>query len=104
VTRGVYVIHIEPPFHHARHYVGFSKDILARLALHQLGQSQVALIRAAVLAGHRLILAHVWPDADRNFERRIKNRKNTPRYCPICQGKAPSLPQQLVTHRSLLSS
>ena len=60
---------------------------VARLALHRAGQSQVALIRAAVQAGHTLTLAHVWPNADRTFERRIKHCKNTPRYCPLCQGK-----------------
>ena len=91
MTGGVYILHIEPPYQHAGHYVGFSHNILACLALHQAGQSQVALIRAAVQAGHTLTLAHVWPNADRTFERRLKNCKNTPRYCPICRGKAPTM-------------
>lgn len=35
-------------------------------------------------AGLNWELARVWSNADRNFERRLKNEKNTPRFCPIC--------------------
>lgn len=82
--RGVYLIHFTPAYKHARHYLGYADDIDLRLATHQAGAG-ARLCEVVVEAGCQLVLARVWPDQDRTFERQLKNRKNAPRYCPICR-------------------
>lgn len=39
-------------------------------------------------AGIEFVIARLWPDGDRNFERHLKNRKDGPRICPICNPRA----------------
>jgi predicted GIY-YIG superfamily endonuclease len=79
-----YLLHFSRPFHHARHYTGWTQYLAYRLRLHRTGQSGVRLIRAAVDDGVRLRLAQTWPDTTRAWERELKNRHNAARYCPIC--------------------
>lgn len=84
----VYLIHFSPPYKHARHYIGWTTSastVARRLEHHRKGSGGV-LPRAAHLAGCEFVLAHVWPDADRTFERSLKNRKDTPAWCPLCKG------------------
>jgi predicted GIY-YIG superfamily endonuclease len=81
---GVYLLHFEPPYRHARHYLGFSADIDRRVSEHQLGTSRQPLISAALNVGTNLVLTRTWEGADRNFERKLKNKKNTPKLCPVC--------------------
>ncbi len=78
----VYLIHLATPMAHAKHYIGYAQDVLARLAEHRAGTGA----RLLAVAGQRGIgfeLVRMWP-GDRTFERKMKNRKNAPRYCPIC--------------------
>jgi predicted GIY-YIG superfamily endonuclease len=84
--QGVYLIHFEPAYKHARHYLGYADDIAARLALHRAGQG-ARLTQVAADAGCKIRLVKVWPGADRHFERKLKNRKESPRLCPICNGQ-----------------
>jgi len=79
----IYLLHFEPPLAHARHYLGWTRDLDARLARHRPGRGS-PLIAAAVAAGVRLELARTWGDVDRHFEERLKNRHETPRLCPLC--------------------
>ena len=83
----VYLLHIEPSYRHARHYVGYTArgQVGDRLQEHQDGQGAV-LTRHAVRAGCKLVLARVWKDAPRKFELRIKGRGLKP-LCPICSAK-----------------
>jgi hypothetical protein len=39
------------------------------------------------LKGIRFVVARLWIGGDRTLERRLKNQKNGPRLCPICQKK-----------------
>jgi hypothetical protein len=81
----VYLLHIEPSYQHAGHYIGFCEedDPSRRLERHLSGRGS-PLIKAAVGAGCKVELAHFIPGADRNFERKIKNRGSARRWCPIC--------------------
>lgn len=79
----IYLLHFDPPLAHARHYLGWTQDLDARLAAHRNGHGS-PLIAAAIKAGSTITLARIWPNADRNFERRLKNRHETPRLCPTC--------------------
>jgi predicted GIY-YIG superfamily endonuclease len=80
---GVYLLHISPPYKHARHYLGYADDIGARVAAHRAGHG-ARLTQVAVDAGCILVLARMWPDTNRTFERTLKNRKHAPRLCPVC--------------------
>jgi len=81
---GVYLIHFEKPFEHARHYLGYADNIERRFKLHQKGRA-ARLTQVVTQSGIGLILARVWEGKDRNFERRLKNQNNGPRLCPICR-------------------
>ena len=95
----VYLIHFDRPLHHARHYLGYCAD----------GTLEVRLIRHRAGRGARLLavlreLGIGWQvvrvfDGDRRFERRLKNRRNAWRLCPVCsarptQLRAPAAPLQ----------
>lgn len=81
-----YLVHFEPPYKHARHYLGWTAgEVDDRLDAHIEGNGS-PLIKAAVNAGHAVILVRTWANVDRHFERTMKDNNNTPRLCPICQG------------------
>lgn len=82
----VYLVHFDRPYKHASHYIGWSRQLEARLAHHRAGRGST-LMRAVSEAGIPWEVVRIWPDADRNFERRLKNMKNAPRLCPICSGE-----------------
>lgn len=81
----VYVLHIEPAYLHARHYIGFTEqeDVGARVEDHISGRGS-PLIKAAVAAGCRVDVAHVFVGGDRTFERKLKNRADVGRWCRCC--------------------
>lgn len=79
----VYLLHFDPPVAHARHYLGWTQNLGQRLADHRRGAGS-PLVAAAVRAGATVELARQWDDVDRHFERRLKNRHETPRMCPVC--------------------
>lgn len=86
----IYLLHFETPLKHARHYLGFTEmvgGLDARLAKHSSGHG-ARLMAAVSQAGIGFVLARTWKDGDRNYERHLKNSKNTPRLCPICNPKA----------------
>ena len=80
----IYLIHFERPLFHARHYLGFCEnDLEARIERHMSGHGS-KLMRAVVQAGIDFDVVRVWPHGDRKFERWLKQKKNTPKLCPIC--------------------
>ncbi len=81
----IYLIHFDTPYKHARHYIGYTNDLPSRLEEHRSGHG-ARLIQVIQQAGITWQLARTWP-GDRSTERRIKNRHNAPRLCPICEGK-----------------
>jgi len=102
----VYILHFETPLHHAKHYVGFSQNkrtLKQRLEHHKhtnwtppepgekIGKCTGPGANFMGVVNHFGIewkLAKVFQNADRNFERKLKNTNNTARYCPICNPKA----------------
>ncbi len=80
----VYLLHFSRPHHHARHYLGITDDLKSRLKQHRKGRGARLL---AVIASHGIsfTLARTW-QGDKALERRLKNRKASPRLCPICKG------------------
>lgn len=80
----VYLLHIKPPYKHARHYLGSTPDtrLAQRLSEHRSGKG-ARLTQVVTEAGHELILARTW-EGGREKERELKRWKNSPRLCPIC--------------------
>jgi predicted GIY-YIG superfamily endonuclease len=79
----VYLLHFERPLHHAKHYLGCTNDLTKRLKKHRTGNGS-KLMRAVTKAGIGFIIAKTW-HGDRHFERWLHNKKNSPKFCPICQ-------------------
>lgn len=84
---GVYILHFNVPLKHAKHYVGFSNDVDTRIQEHREGRSRARIME--VLAERKIdfVLARVFEGEGKAFERQLKKRKNTPKYCPICKEK-----------------
>lgn len=86
MTPTCYILHFDRPFHHARHYVGCSRNLEARLELHHKGQSQANLTRVIHDAGIGFVLARTWV-TEKAFELEShikKHYKATVKLCPIC--------------------
>ena len=79
----VYLICFHEPYHHARHYLGYTKNVKARLEAHRRGTG-AKLLRALNQAGINYEIVKVRPKGTRTFERLLKNKKNTPKLCPRC--------------------
>lgn len=79
----IYLFHFDAPLAHAQHYVGFAKNVEARIESHRKGTG-ARLPAVFAELGIGFTVARTWP-GDRTEERRIKNQKNAPRLCPICR-------------------
>lgn len=82
----VYLLHFDRPLHHARHYLGSTRDLAQRMADHQDGRGAnlTGIIRNL---GIGWTLVRVW-HGGRQKERRLKRQKHGPRLCPICNPSA----------------
>jgi predicted GIY-YIG superfamily endonuclease len=78
----VYLIHFDRRYKHAGHYLGWAKDLAARLAEHARGQGArlMAVIKAA---GIDWRLARTWVGT-RARERQLKRQGGASRRCPLC--------------------
>lgn len=79
----VYILHFDQPYYHARHYVGWSGNVIERVNSHLIGRGS-KLVNAVVKSGIDFQIAATF-DGTRADERRIKKMKNTKRYCPLCK-------------------
>lgn len=78
----IYLLHFEKPYQHARHYLGWSAELNARLSEHHAGRGS-KLMAAVVQAGIPFVVARTWT-GDTFDERRLHRQNNSPRLCPIC--------------------
>jgi predicted GIY-YIG superfamily endonuclease len=86
----VYLIHFARKFKHARHYVGFTSNLKARIARHKDGTGS-ALMRAVTKAGIPWRVVRQWPvmsHADGKLaareEHRVKTSAPSKALCPVC--------------------
>ncbi len=79
----IYLLHFSEAYKHARHYVGFTHNLTQRLDSHSKGQG-ARIVQVIIEAGLTFEIARTW-QGTRKDERRIKNRKEAPRLCPICK-------------------
>lgn len=84
----IYLVHLDPPYRHARHYLGWAEGgqegLEHRLAEHEAGRG-ARLLAVAKAAGSSWRLVRTWPGETRARERQIKNTRHVPHYCPDCQ-------------------
>lgn len=85
-TGYVYLLHfdrkIAPGRHTCQHYLGYADNLAARLQKHETGHG-ARLTQVARQLGIGWRLARLWR-GDRTLERRLHNRKDSPRLCPFC--------------------
>jgi len=91
----VYLLHLNQPLSRgtarngkplqAGHYIGWTDDLVGRILEHLEGKG-ARFTQVCVERGIKWSLARIWDgdQADRKFERRLKNRKAAPTLCPIC--------------------
>jgi hypothetical protein len=80
----IYLIHFDEPYKHAKHYLGFTKNLDLRMLRHASGTG-ARLMQVVEDAGIDWRISRVW-FGDRYLERQLKGHSST-RYCPICQAK-----------------
>jgi len=78
----VYLLHFTRPYQHARHYTGFTEDLLPRLDHHARGDG-ARLMNVISRAGIGFILIRTC-EGTRATERAIKRHGGAVRYCPLC--------------------
>lgn len=85
----VYVLHFDDPIAHAQHYIGSTTSPLRRLAQHASGHgSRLCRELHARGIGFRLASLHTTNLTNmRKAERRMKDQKNSSRYCKFCTPK-----------------
>ena len=84
----VYLIHFDQPIspnHTTQHYIDYtSRGKRKRFAAHKAGYgarlTQVANERGI---NYRIVRTW-WKNGTRSFERKLKNQKNAPKLCPVC--------------------
>jgi len=85
----VYLIHFDTPLKHASHYLGYTPNavtFITRIKNHKAGRG-AKILAACNAAGITWNVVRTWPDADRDYERKLKKCYNLPCYCPICKKK-----------------
>ena len=85
----VYLLHFDEPIsdgHTTQHYMGWSEEIQARMNAHRNGQG-ARLTEVAAERGIAFEIVRLWAGS-RSDERRLKNNKNHPKYCPLCAARA----------------
>lgn len=88
----VYILHIEPPYKHARHYVGWVKArdedaVSRRLRTHMQGRG-ARLLKVAIAAGCHIYIGQRFPGKTRAYERCLKDRLTghpLEHYCVVCK-------------------
>lgn len=84
----VYLVHFDRPIspnHTCMHYIGYAENVEKRVEYHRKGKSKVRLFEVAKERGIGFVVSRVWEEGDKAFERKLKNRKNHKKLCPICQ-------------------
>jgi predicted GIY-YIG superfamily endonuclease len=95
----IYLLHFMQPYQHARHYTGWTEDLIERLDQHASGHG-ARLMSVIWQAGIGFTLIRT-REGTRATERAIKNDGGQVRYCPLCtprfrDGHWGELPSDLV--------
>jgi predicted GIY-YIG superfamily endonuclease len=81
----VYLLHFSKRLSHAQHYIGFTEDVTQRMTAHKSGNG-ARLTAVLNEKGITYEVVRVWK-GNRKLERKLKNRKNARKLCPVCKIK-----------------
>jgi len=99
-----YLLHLDPAYRHARHYLGSAASsaiLVRRLHKHATGRG-TPLLQAALAAGGAFVLVRLWVGTPA-LEHQLKRRKAAPRLlCPACPTRAQA--RRLAAGQALLPS
>lgn len=85
----VYMLCSDEPYEHAKHYIGWSRNLGWRLHHHRNGSSGVPLMHALKGAGIGFEVV-MTVRGTHWHERQLKNRGGATRLCPRCRARARS--------------
>lgn len=88
--RGLFLLHFDPPYRHARHYFGYAKRNLreyARAVAQGRQHAPHPLVERAILAGCTVTVVDVWPGHSRDDRRRFRRCGSLSRFCPTCRAE-----------------
>ena len=83
IVGSVYLIHFARAFNSARHYMGFSTDIPARVAAHKAGRGS-PLLKAVTAKKIPWRVVRTWRKRDGFFEAELKRHNDLKDLCPVC--------------------
>lgn len=85
----VYLLHFQQPYKHARHYLGSTGCLDARLWLHR-HHGGARLMEVVTDAGIDFTVARLWRcesyQEAHELERRLKRWHGSTKLCPLCRG------------------
>lgn len=84
----VYLIHFETPLHHAKHYIGWTRNkrtFVKRIEYHRNGHG-AKILNACNKMGIDWDVSRVWDDGDTGLEKRLKRWHKSSQLCPVCKG------------------
>jgi predicted GIY-YIG superfamily endonuclease len=82
----IYLLHFDRPYKHAKHYIGWTANLSERLAAHSSGTGDSGRLMAVIKqAGIGFVLARIWTETTRTYERSLKKQGGASRICPICR-------------------
>jgi predicted GIY-YIG superfamily endonuclease len=94
----VYLLHFKKqinPSRPAQHYLGWTTDLDERIRAHRRGKGS-RFCQVAFERGISFRVAEVWK-GDRSLEQKLKQQKNSRRFCPICNKSRSLLRSQLIS-------
>lgn len=85
---GLFLLHFDEPYAHARHYLGYAKRDVAAYA-RDVVEGRVLppheLVGAVQAAGIGISVAWAWPGLDRADRDRLRAQGGLSRHCPTCR-------------------
>ena len=82
----VYLLHFDRRIAgHAGHYLGWAKNLTARLREHASGRGS-RLMAAVVAEGIGWRVARTW-EGDRHLEKALKKQREGTKLCPLCKAE-----------------
>ncbi len=106
----IYLIHLDQPMKHARHYLGFAVDAEARIRAHRLGLAEsCSFMRAVHKSGITWGVVRTWV-GNRDLEKKLKGRADRKdgsrrrggsmtRHCPLCRDRVRAVARESMRRR-----
>ena len=81
----VYLVPFEEQLHPAQHCIGFVDNNLQQRIKKHRSNKGAKLLKAVNNKGIQWAVVRVWEEGNRELERKLKNRKKSRCFCPVCR-------------------